>query len=152
MNTFELIAQSDYSGECGNIAIYHALNSQGIKVSLKQVRDTTGVGPFLTSIFGMDDELLVKGVKHFPITGIEICEEETWAVLLHQLKKHLHKGYSCIISVLDGEHWAVVSSHKGNTYTVLDSLYDEVELNYGVRDLKDWADPGETFYFIAIKK
>lgn len=152
MTTFTLISQSEYSGECGNFALYHALNLQHVHTSIHKVRSVTKQGSILSAIHGMDDDVIVRAAQAFHVT-VEIVETETWASLLDRLKQLLAQGYSCIISTRDTAHWAVVADFKNNCFTVLDSLYDEVALHFTTqKDFKEWVDPCDNFYFIAVKK
>lgn len=146
-----LYTQSSFSGECGNISLYHALNLQGLEVSLHDVRRATGLGPIEAAITGLDDAPLIAAANKFPVKVVA-CEFKTYGSMIRQLNKHLKQRYTCIISTRDAGHWAVIHHKHKLGYETYDSLREHVIEVVPYKQLRRWICPYGTFYYVAIRK
>lgn len=123
-----------YKYQCGPFALKYALVMLGRFESENQI----GIKAGSTWWYGTDEIGLAKAAKYYNCKMKYFRREkpeDALKVLIEQLKK----GYPCILSVDDWEHWFTVVNYQQRKFIVTDSSLDKVIAIYTPNQLlKRW--------------
>ena len=114
-----------YKYQCGPFALKYAL------VMLGQFRNEKEIGKKAGSNWwhGTDEIGLAKAAKYYNCK-MKYFRRETPTEAVKVLKNHLKKGYPCILSVDNWEHWFTIISIQLNKFIVVDSGLEKVIVTY----------------------
>jgi hypothetical protein len=147
--------QALLSGNCGQIALIHALLLLGIRISMSRAYKATGLTRIQVVRSGTDDVNLIRGIRK--------CGCKPLPHLFHdggkakrQIRYYLSRGIPVIISVSDEEHWMVLSGvDSQGRYSWIDSTDPKLIGKNAWRTVAGWMlyEEGEreNYYFIGVK-
>ena len=129
--------------QCGPFALKYALVMLGKFANERVIAKKAG-----SNWWGGTDEIgLAKAAKRYDCK-MKYFRRETGQDGIKVLIQHLKKGYPCVLSVDNWEHWFTVVSWQQGKFVVIDSLFDKVIVIYSERQLtKRWKyiDPDNEF-------
>ncbi|MEJ2507230.1 MAG: hypothetical protein P8Y81_13300 [Ignavibacteriaceae bacterium] len=129
--------------QCGPFALKYALVMLGKFESERSIAKKAGSNWWN----GTDEIGLAKAAKYFNCK-MKYFRRETGADAIKSLTLHLRKGYPCIISVDNWEHWISVVNWQQGKFIVVDSSLDKViTINSANQILRRWKyiDPDNSF-------
>jgi hypothetical protein len=106
---------------CGPFALKYALVMLGIFKNEREIGKAAGV----TWWAGTDEIGLARAAKKYNCQ-MKYFRESRGKNALEVLNKKLKKGYPCILSVENWEHWLTVLGYQKNKYIIVDSSLDKV--------------------------
>lgn len=135
-----------YKYQCGPFALKYALVMLGQFINEKEIAKVAGS----TWWYGTDEIGLAKAAKNYNCK-MKYFRRETPKEALKVLKVHLKKGYPCVLSVDNWEHWFTIINYQQNKFIVVDSGLEKVIVAYTPNQLiKRWKyvdeDSGEISY------
>lgn len=110
-----------YKYQCGPFALKYALVMLGQFINEKDIAKKAGSNWW----YGTDEIGLAKAAKTYNCK-MKYFRRETPKEALKVLKDHLKKGYPCILSVDNWEHWFTILNYQQNKFIVVDSGLDKV--------------------------
>lgn len=123
-----------YKYQCGPFALKYALVMLGRFESENQI----GIKAGSTWWYGTDEIGLAKAAKHYDCK-MKYFRRERGLDAIKVLTEQLKKGYPCILSVDNWEHWFTVVNVQRNKFIVTDSSLDKVVTIYSPNQLlKRW--------------
>lgn len=129
--------------QCGPFALKYALVMLGIFASEKSIAKRAGS----TWWFGTDEIGLSRAAKYYDCR-LKYFRRETGKDAIKVLIQHLKKGYPCILSVDNWEHWLTVINWQQGKFILIDSIKNRVINIYTTRQLtRRWKylDPDDEF-------
>jgi hypothetical protein len=129
--------------QCGPFALKYALVMLGKFESEREIAKKAGSNWWN----GTDEIGLAKAAKRYDCK-MKYFRRETGPDGIKVLIQHLKKGYPCVLSVDNWEHWLTVVNWQQGKFIVIDSLFDKVIVVYSARQLtKRWKyiDPDNDF-------
>ena len=129
--------------QCGPFALKYALVMLGIFASEKSIAKRAGS----TWWFGTDEIGLARAAKYYDCR-LKYFRRETGKDAIKVLIQHLKKGYPCILSVDNWEHWLTVINWQQGKFILIDSIKNRVINIYTTRQLtRRWKylDPDDEF-------
>ncbi len=129
--------------QCGPFALKYALVMLGKFESEREIAKKAGSNWWN----GTDEIGLAKAAKRYDCK-MKYFRRETGPDGIKVLIQHLKKGYPCVLSVDNWEHWFTVVNWQQGKFIVIDSLFDKVIVVYSARQLtKRWKyiDPDNEF-------
>ena len=129
--------------QCGPFALKYALVMLGRFESEKIIAKKAGSNWW----YGTDEIGLEKAAKYFDCR-MKYFRRETPTDAIKSLTQHLRKGYPCILSVDDWEHWITVVNWQQGKFIVVDSSFDDVIIIYSANQItRRWKyiDPDNSF-------
>ena len=129
--------------QCGPFALKYALVMLGIFASEKSIAKRAGS----TWWFGTDEIGLARAAKYYDCR-LKYFRRETGKDAVKILMQHLKKGYPCILSVDNWEHWLTVINWQQGKFILIDSIKNRVINIYSARQLtRRWKylDPDDEF-------
>lgn len=123
-----------YKYQCGPFALKYALVMLGRFESENQIAVKAGS----TWWYGTDEIGLAKAAKHYDCK-MKYFRRERGNDAVKVLAEQLRKGYPCILSVDNWEHWITVVNVQRSQFIVTDSSLDKVVTIYTPNQLlKRW--------------
>ena len=129
--------------QCGPFALKYALVMLGKFESERVIAKKAGSNWWS----GTDEIGLAKAAKRYDCK-MKYFRRETGPDGLKVLIQHLKRGYPCVLSVDNWEHWFTVVNWQQGKFIVIDSLFDKVIVVYSASQLaKRWKyiDPENDF-------
>ncbi|MCW8813901.1 MAG: hypothetical protein OQJ93_00320 [Ignavibacteriaceae bacterium] len=129
--------------QCGPFALKYALVMLGIFASEKSIAKRAGS----TWWFGTDEIGLSRAAKYYDCR-LKYFRRETGKDGVKALMQHLKKGYPCILSVDNWEHWLTVINWQQGKFILIDSIKNRVINIYSAGQLaRRWKylDPDDDF-------
>ena len=129
--------------QCGPFAFKYALVMLGVFASEKSIAKRAGS----TWWAGTDEIGLARAAKYYNCR-LKYFRRETGSDAVKALHKQLKKGYPCILSVDNWEHWLTVINWQQGKFILIDSVKDRVINIYSTRQLvRRWKylDPDDDF-------
>ncbi|MCW8959914.1 MAG: hypothetical protein OQK29_00030, partial [Ignavibacteriaceae bacterium] len=129
--------------QCGPFALKYALVMLGIFASEKSIAKRAGS----TWWFGTDEIGLSRAAKYYDCR-LKYFRRETGKDGVKALMQHLKKGYPCILSVDNWEHWLTVINWQQGKFILIDSIKNRVINIYTAAKLaRRWKylDPDDEF-------
>jgi hypothetical protein len=114
-----------YKYQCGPFALKYALVKLGKFENESEIAKVAGS----TWWYGTDEIGLAKAAKYFDCK-MKYFRREQPKEALKALIQHLKKGYPCILSVDNWEHWFTVINYQQRKFVVIDSGLDKVIVIY----------------------
>ncbi len=114
-----------YKYQCGPFALKYALVMLGMFQNEREIGKKAGS----TWWYGTDEIGLAKAAKYFDCK-MKYFRRETPKDASKVLTDHLKKGYPCILSVDNWEHWFTVVYQHNKKFVVIDSGRDKVIVIY----------------------
>ncbi|MFA5804697.1 MAG: hypothetical protein WC879_08630 [Melioribacteraceae bacterium] len=107
--------------QCGPFALKYALVMLGV------FKDEGQIGEFAGSTWwaGTDEFGLARAARRFN-SRMKHFQSSNPDDARRMLNQHLKKGYPCILSVKNWEHWCTVVSYQKGKFVVIDSELDKV--------------------------
>lgn len=135
-----------YKYQCGPFALKYALVMLGQFINEREIAKKAGSNWW----YGTDEIGLAKAAKTY-YCKMKYFRRETPKEALKVLRDHLRKGYPCILSVDNWEHWFTIINIQQNKFIVVDSGLDKVIVTYTPTQLtRRWKyldeEPGEISY------
>ncbi len=135
-----------YEYQCGPFALKYALVMLGKFKSENEI----GVKAGSTWWYGTDEIGLAKAAKYYDCK-MKYFRREKGTDAIKVLTEQLKKGYPCILSVDNWEHWFTVVNVQQKKFIIIDSILDKVITIYSpTKLLKRWKyiedDDGEISY------
>ncbi|GAB4299290.1 MAG: hypothetical protein Kow0098_25600 [Ignavibacteriaceae bacterium] len=120
--------------QCGPFALKYALIMLGLFHNEKEIAKKAGS----TWWYGTDEIGLAKAAKSFNCK-MKYFRRENPADAVKVLTEHIRKGYPCILSVDNWEHWFTVVNEQRHKFIVVDSALEKVIVIYSAAQLiKRW--------------
>ena len=129
--------------QCGPFAFKYALVMLGVFASEKSIAKRAGS----TWWAGTDEIGLARAAKYYNCR-LKYFRRETGSDAVKALLQQLKKGYPCILSVDNWEHWLTVINWQQGKFILIDSVKDRVINIYSTRQLvRRWKylDPDNDF-------
>lgn len=129
--------------QCGPFALKYALVMLGVFASEKSIGKRAGS----TWWSGTDEIGLARAAKAYDCR-LKYFRRETGDDAVKVLIQHLKKGYPCILSVDNWEHWFTVINWQQGKFILIDSSKDKViNINSANQLIKRWkyVDPENEF-------
>jgi len=129
--------------QCGPFALKYALVMLGVFASEKSIAKKAGS----TWWSGTDEIGLARAAKYYDCK-LKYFRRETGSDAVRALLQQLKKGYPCILSVDNWEHWLTVINWQQGKFILIDSSKDRVINIYSARQLaRRWKylDPDDDF-------
>lgn len=129
--------------QCGPFALKYALVMLGVFVAEKSIIKKAGS----TWWSGTDEIGLARAAKYFDCR-LKYFRRETGSDGVKALIQHLKKGYPCILSVDNWEHWLTVINWQQGKFILIDSAKDKVIGVYSARQITSrwkYIDPDNDF-------
>jgi len=129
--------------QCGPFAFKYALVMLGVFASEKSIAKRAGS----TWWAGTDEIGLARAAKYYNCR-LKYFRRETGSDAVKALLQQLKKGYPCILSVDNWEHWLTVINWQQGKFILIDSVKDRVINIYSTRQLvRRWKylDPDDDF-------
>ena len=129
--------------QCGPFALKYALVMLGVFASEKSIAKRAGS----TWWFGTDEIGLARAAKYYDCR-LKYFRRETGKDAVKILMQHLKKGYPCILSVDNWEHWLTVINWQQGKFILIDSIKNRVINIYTAAQLtRRWKylDPDDEF-------
>ena len=129
--------------QCGPFAFKYALVMLGVFASEKSIAKRAGS----TWWAGTDEIGLARAAKDYNCR-LKYFRRETGSDAVKALLQQLKKGYPCILSVDNWEHWLTVINWQQGKFILIDSVKDRVINIYSTRQLvRRWKylDPDDDF-------
>jgi len=129
--------------QCGPFALKYALVMLGKFESERVIAKKAGSNWWR----GTDEIGLAKAAKSYDCK-MKYFRRETGPDGVKVLIQHLKRGYPCVLSVDNWEHWLTVVNWQQGKFIVIDSSLDKVIIIYSARQLaKRWKyiDPDNDF-------
>jgi len=114
-----------YKYQCGPFALKYGLVMLGRFENEKAIGKKAGS----TWWYGTDEIGLAKAAKSFDCK-MKYFRRETAEDAIKILSYHLKRGYPCILSVDNWEHWITVITEQHGKFIVVDSALDKVIVIY----------------------
>lgn len=114
-----------YKYQCGPFALKYALVMLGQFINEKEIARKAGSNWW----YGTDEIGLAKAAKSYNCK-MKYFRRETPKEALKVLRDHLKKGYPCILSVDNWEHWFTIINYQQNKFIVVDSGLEKVIVTY----------------------
>jgi len=114
-----------YKYQCGPFALKYGLVMLGRFENEKAIGKKAGS----TWWYGTDEIGLAKAAKSFDCK-MKYFRRETAEDAIKILNYHLKRGYPCILSVDNWEHWITVINEQRGKFIVVDSALDKVIVIY----------------------
>lgn len=135
-----------YKYQCGPFALKYALVMLGQFINEKEIAKVAGSNWW----YGTDEIGLAKAAKNYNCK-MKYFRRETPKEAVKVLKAHLKKGYPCVLSVDNWEHWFTIINYQQNKFIVVDSGLEKVIVAYTPNQLtRRWKyideDSGEISY------
>jgi hypothetical protein len=148
-----IYAQIPYSGNCGQLALVHALSVLGTKITVTEAHRRTGVSRWRAIFEGTDEPELLRGIRRSKCTPrphLAHSSEEARRLITRYLKRSI----PVIISTEDEWHWMVLSGMVGDRYSWIDSADDRLTgvncWKYVASWMRYWEDGRECYFFIGV--
>ncbi len=119
-----------YKYQCGPFALKYALVMLGKFENEKEIGKRAGS----TWWYGTDEIGLAKAAKSFNCK-MKYFRREKPADAVEILTEQLKKGFPCILSVDNWEHWLTVVNEQHGKFVVVDSALDKVIVIYSANQL-----------------
>lgn len=119
-----------YKYQCGPFALKYGLVMLGRFENEKEIGKKAGS----TWWYGTDEIGLAKAAKSFDCK-MKYFRRETSKDALKILSYHLKRGYPCILSVDNWEHWITVINEQHKKFIIVDSVLDKVITIYSPTQL-----------------
>ena len=129
--------------QCGPFALKYALVMLGVFAAEKSIVKKAGS----TWWSGTDEIGLARAAKYFDCR-LKYFRRETGSDAIRALIQHLKKGFPCILSVDNWEHWLTVINWQQGKFILIDSAKDKVIGVYSVRQIISrwkYIDPDNDF-------
>ncbi len=129
--------------QCGPFALKYALVMLGVFAAEKSIVKKAGS----TWWSGTDEIGLARAAKYFDCR-LKYFRRETGSDAIRVLIQHLKKGFPCILSVDNWEHWLTVINWQQGKFILIDSAKDKVIGVYSVRQIISrwkYIDPDNDF-------
>lgn len=114
-----------YKYQCGPFALKYGLVMLGRFENEREIGKKAGS----TWWYGTDEIGLAKAAKSFDCK-MKYFRRETAKDAIKILNYHLKRGYPCILSVDNWEHWITVINEQHGKFIVVDSALDKVIVIY----------------------
>ena len=119
-----------YKYQCGPFALKYGLVMLGRFENEREIGKKAGS----TWWYGTDEIGLAKAARSFDCR-MKYFRRETPEEAVKVLSAHIKKGYPCILSVDNWEHWLTVINEQQNKFIVVDSALDKVIVIYSPTQL-----------------
>jgi hypothetical protein len=129
--------------QCGPFALKYALVMLGVFAAEKSIVKKAGS----TWWAGTDEIGLARAAKYYDCR-LKYFRRETGSDAVRALIQHLKKGYPCILSVDNWEHWLTVINWQQGKFILIDSAKDKVIGVYSGRQIIsrwNYIDPDNDF-------
>lgn len=126
----------DSQANCGSTALYNALQSLGIKRSMKECERLCNV----TAQDGTSTQDLIQAASAIKGLKPRLIGESNHTAAESILSNNLRKGRPAILAVDDDSHWIAAVGMLGPRILVADSAHNELILSYNEDQLlKRWG-------------
>ena len=119
-----------YKYQCGPFALKYGLVMLGRFENEREIGKKAGS----TWWYGTDEIGLAKAARSFDCR-MKYFRRETPEEAVKVLATHIKKGYPCILSVDNWEHWLTVINEQQNKFIVVDSALEKVIVIYSPTQL-----------------
>ena len=147
--------QIPYSGNCGQLALVHALSVLGIEVTVAEAHRRTGISRLRAIFEGTDERGLIRGIRRSrctPLPHLVHSSEEARRLI----SGYLENSIPVIILTQDEWHWMVLAGMDGDRYSWIDSAdYRLTGTNcwkYVASWMRYWENGRECHFFIGVRR